>query len=89
MVSGSHRLTASGLDDSGNVYAAAPVNIGVGQLLVHSNAVWKYLADGSDQSSASSRLWMLSNPPLLKTTTMSGSCTSGRIRSMIWSTPGS
>src|ERR1051325_5792353 len=52
VVSGSHRLTASGLDDAGNAYAATPVNIGVGQLLVHSNAVWKYLADGSDQSNA-------------------------------------
>jgi hypothetical protein len=49
---GSHRLTATGVDGVGTPYEAAPVYIGVGQLLVHSNAVWKYLDDGTDQSNA-------------------------------------
>ncbi len=49
---GSHRLTATGRDDSGNSYVATPVNFGVGQVIVHSNAVWKYLDNGSDQGTA-------------------------------------
>ncbi|MEY2407909.1 MAG: acid phosphatase type 7 [Verrucomicrobiota bacterium] len=46
---GSHRLTATGLDDAGNIWVAAPVNLGVARLLVASNSVWKYLDDGTDQ----------------------------------------
>jgi len=53
---GSHRLTASGFDDTGALHQALPVFIGVGQLLVHSNAVWRYLDDGSDQSNAWSQV---------------------------------
>ena len=49
---GSHRLTATGLDNLGNFYAAAAVNFAVGQVLVRSNAVWKYLDTGTDQSNA-------------------------------------
>ena len=49
---GSHRLSATGRDDAGNTYVATPVNFGVGTVLVHSNAVWNYLADGSDQGTA-------------------------------------
>jgi hypothetical protein len=52
VVSGSHRLTAVGHSDTGARYNSQPVNIGVAQLLVHSNAVWKYLDDGSDQGTA-------------------------------------
>ena len=49
VIGGSHRLTAIGRSDSGAAYSSQPVNIGVAQLLVHSNAVWKYLDNGSDQ----------------------------------------
>lgn len=49
---GSHRLTASGFDDSGNPYDAIPVFIGVGENLVPFGSTWKYLADGSNQSNA-------------------------------------
>jgi hypothetical protein len=52
VTSGSHRLTASGFDDQGNAYQAEPVFIGVGEMLVQSNAVWKYLDNGSNQSNA-------------------------------------
>ena len=57
VTSGSHRLTATGRDDSGNAYTSPPVYIAVSQLLVHSNAVWKYLDDGSDQGTA----WITTN----------------------------
>ena len=49
-VGGSHRLTATGQDDLGNSYVATPVNFGVASGLVRSNSLWKYLADGTDQS---------------------------------------
>ncbi len=52
VVSGSHRLTATGLDASGTGYVAAPVNIGVGSTLIASNSIWKYLDNGSDQGTA-------------------------------------
>jgi len=46
---GSHRFTAIGTSDSGASYVSQPVNIGVATLLVQSNAVWKYLDNGSNQ----------------------------------------
>ncbi|MBI5383810.1 MAG: metallophosphoesterase [Verrucomicrobia bacterium] len=49
VVGGSHRLTAVGLSDAGVTYNSTPVNIAVAQTLVASNAVWKYLDNGSDQ----------------------------------------
>ena len=49
---GSHRLTTTGRSDTGARYNSQPVNIGVASLLVHSNAVWKYLDNGSDQGTA-------------------------------------
>lgn len=49
---GAHRLTAGALDDAGNSYAATPIYVAVTQPLVASNAVWKYLADGTDQGTA-------------------------------------
>ena len=49
---GSHRISANGSDDSGNFYEAVPVYIGVGQVMIHSNAVWKYFDKGQDLSNA-------------------------------------
>jgi len=49
VTSGSHRLTAIGTSDAGVSYVSQPVNIGVAALLVLSNAVWKYLDNGSNQ----------------------------------------
>src|SRR4030095_10583348 len=49
VTSGSHRFTASALDNAGNTHVAPPSYIVVAQTLIRSNAVWKYLADGSDQ----------------------------------------
>ncbi len=48
-IGGAHRLTATGLDDSGNSWVATPVNFGVASTLVASNSVWKYLDNGTDQ----------------------------------------
>ncbi|HEY2952833.1 MAG TPA: Ig-like domain-containing protein, partial [Verrucomicrobiae bacterium] len=52
VVSGSHRLTAIGRSDAGASYNSQPVNIGVAQLIVPTNSVWKYLDNGSDQGTA-------------------------------------
>jgi hypothetical protein len=46
---GSHRLTATGLDDSGRTYTATPVNFGVAFTLIASNTAWRYLDNGTDQ----------------------------------------
>ncbi len=51
-VGGSHRLTAVGTSDSGRVYDAQPVNIGVASTLVATGAVWKYLDTGADAGTA-------------------------------------
>ena len=50
VTSGAHQLTATGQDGSGNSYVAAPVNFSVAelQIIVQSNAVWKYLDTGVD-----------------------------------------
>ena len=47
---GAHQLTATGQDGLGNSYVAAPVNFSVAevQIIVQSNAVWKYLDTGVD-----------------------------------------
>ena len=49
LTSGSHRLTAAGQSDTGMIYNSPPVYIGVAEMLVRSNSVWKYLDNGSDQ----------------------------------------
>jgi hypothetical protein len=49
VMGGSHRITATGLDNFGNSYVATPVNFGVGMTLVASNSNWRYLDNGSDQ----------------------------------------
>ena len=49
MVPGIHRLTATGIDDSGNSYNSAPAVVGIATTLISSNSVWKYLDNGSDQ----------------------------------------
>lgn len=47
---GAHQLTATGQDGLGNSYVAAPVNFSLAevQIIVQSNAVWKYLDTGVD-----------------------------------------
>jgi hypothetical protein len=45
---GVHRLTAAGLDDMGQLHFSASVFLAVGQTLVPTNAVWRYLDNGTD-----------------------------------------
>jgi hypothetical protein len=52
VASGSHRLTARGLDNSGNTYDATPVSIAVARTFFPTGSVWKYLDNGSDQGTA-------------------------------------
>src|SRR5436190_4540061 len=54
---GSHRITAVGQSDSGQLYNSQPVNVGVASLIVPFSSVWKYLDNGSDQGTA----WRASN----------------------------
>lgn len=49
VTTGPHRLTANGLDASGNIYYANPVDISVARNFFPSHSVWKYLDKGSDQ----------------------------------------
>jgi hypothetical protein len=49
---GSHRLTARGLDNSGNTYNTTPVSIAVARVFFPTGSVWKYLDNGSDQGTA-------------------------------------
>jgi hypothetical protein len=44
--SGSHQLTATGLDNAGNRYEATPVYIAVARTLVPTGSVWKYFDFG-------------------------------------------
>ncbi len=52
IVGGSHRVTATAQDDSGNTYVATPVNFGVASDLIPAFADWKYLDNGTDQGTA-------------------------------------
>ena len=52
LTGGSHRLLAVGRADTGESFTSQTVYIGVAQLLVQSNAAWKYLDNGSDQGTA-------------------------------------
>jgi hypothetical protein len=50
VTTGPHRLTANGLDNLGNIFYATPVDISVGRNFFPSHSVWKYLDNGSDQT---------------------------------------
>jgi hypothetical protein len=52
VLSGSHRLTARALDNTGNAHEAPPVSFAVAQMFFPTGSVWKYLDDGSDQVAA-------------------------------------
>src|SRR2546421_11419548 len=49
VVSGVHKLTASGADNNGGTWVSSPVLISVASTIVQSNSVWKYLDNGSNQ----------------------------------------
>lgn len=49
VTSGAHRLTANGLENSGNTYYATPVSISVARGFFPARSVWKYLDDGSNR----------------------------------------
>ena len=46
---GVHRLTAVGHDDAGNTHVSASILIAVAENLIRTNAVWRYLDNGTDQ----------------------------------------
>lgn len=50
VASGTHRLTANALDNSGNTYYATPVSVSVTRSFFPAHSVWKYLDNGSNQN---------------------------------------